>query len=417
MRVLIVTDAFPPHCGGSGWSTFHLTEALTRAGHDVHVIQPTPGRSGIGARRYEGVDVTEFGYVLRDVPYVRSVLRDEVMARRLAAHLVRELRERPADVVHAQHAISASPAIEAGREAGVPVVVTVRDYWPTCYFTTASVDGAHCPQCGFRGMLRCMREKSPRAYWAGIPLMPYMRRNVRRRQERLRQAAAVIAVSRYIADVVVRPIVGDAATHVIPNSIAADEVRRTAVEPPATALPERFLLFAGKLNALKGAEFALDVLSRIRHSIPLVMVGDGAQRAAIERRAREERLDIHFLPWAENREVWRIMRRAALVLVPSLWAEPLSRTVTEAMAVGAAVAASDRGGIHDQIEHLKSGLVLPADAGAFAEAIDALLDDPSASERYVTAARERVEAVFDDRAVLPQVEELYRSVAVGVRPS
>src|SRR5262245_8592668 len=125
MRVLIVTDAFPPHCGGSGWSTFHLTEALARRGHEVRVIQPIAGRSGIGAARCEGVDVAEFGYVFHDLPYVRSVLRDELLARRLAAHLVRELRDRPADVVHAQHAISASPAIEAGREAGVPVVVTV----------------------------------------------------------------------------------------------------------------------------------------------------------------------------------------------------------------------------------------------------------------------------------------------------
>ena len=76
MRVLIVTDAFPPRCGGSGWSTFQLTKALARAGHDVRVIQPTPGRSGIGARRYEGVDVVEFGYVLHDLPSgVRTALR------------------------------------------------------------------------------------------------------------------------------------------------------------------------------------------------------------------------------------------------------------------------------------------------------------------------------------------------------
>jgi glycosyltransferase involved in cell wall biosynthesis len=417
MRILIVTDAFPPRCGGSGWSAFHLTQALAREGHDVRVIQPRAGLSGIAMRRYEEVDVTEFGYVLHDLPYLRSVLRDEVLARRLTAHLVRELRVRPVDVVHAQHALSAPPSIAAGRTAGTPVVVTVRDYWPSCYFTTASVDGAQCPACGFRGMLRCMKEKSPRGYWAGVPLMPYMRRNVRRKQERLRQAAAVIAVSRYIADVVVRPIVGDGATHVIPNSIDADQVRRAAAEPPASELPDRFLLFAGKLNALKGAGFALDVVSRIRHSVPLVMVGEGAERPAIERRAREERLDVRFLPWVDNREVWRIMRRASAVLVPSLWAEPLSRTVTEAMAVGVPVAATDRGGIHDQIEQGKSGLVLPPDPRAFAESIDALLADPAARERYVAAARRRVEAAFDDRVVLPRLEALYRSVAAGVPSS
>jgi glycogen synthase len=417
MRLLIVTDAFPPLCGGSGWSTLHLAKALARAGHEVRVIKPEPRLHGVATRRYEGIDVTDFGYVFHDVPYLRSVLRDEVLRRRLHTFLVRELRARPADVVHAQHVLSAPPAIEAGREIGVPVVVTVRDHWPSCYFTTAHVEGESCPDCPFSKMLRCMKEKSERAYWAGIPMMPYMRRNVRQKQERLRHASAVVAVSRYIAERVVRPIVGDAATHVIPNSIDLEEVRRAAESPPENDLPERFLLFAGKLNFLKGAGFVLDVVARIRHSIPVLMVGQGRERPAIERRAREERLNVRFLPWVENREVWRIMRRAALVLVPSLWPEPLSRTVTEAMAVGTPVAATDRGGIHDQIEHQRSGLVLPADAAAFAAAIETFLADAEARERYVEAARHRVRTFFDHDVVLPRLESLYRRVAEVVSVS
>ena len=47
------------------------------------------------------------------------------------------------------------------------------------------------------------------------------------------------------------------------------------------------MLFVGKLNALKGAGFALDVMARIRHSMPLIMVGEGPQRPVIERRARD----------------------------------------------------------------------------------------------------------------------------------
>jgi hypothetical protein len=47
------------------------------------------------------------------------------------------------------------------------------------------------------------------------------------------------------------------------------------------------VLFVGKRNAVKGAGFALDVMTRIRHSMPLIMVGEGPQRPAIERRARD----------------------------------------------------------------------------------------------------------------------------------
>jgi glycogen synthase len=407
MRVLIVTDAFPPRCGGSGWSTFHLARALAARGHAIRVVKPQGGLTGVRVRRYEGISVTDFGYVLHDFPYLRNFEREQWLAVRLGGFLVEDLGRAPVDVVHAQHLLSALPSIVAARESRVPIVVSVRDHWPTCYFTTAHVPGDACPTCGFAKLLRCMREKSPRAYWAGVPMMPYMRHSVRRRQTALRRADAVVAVSEYIAERVVRPVVGAHATFVIPTSIDLAEVSRVCEERPATPVPDRFLLFVGKISRSKGADFTLDVLARLRHSIPLVMLGEGRERAAIERRAHEQRLDVRLLPWVDNREVLRIMRRATLLLVPSLWPESLSRTVIEGMAVGVPVAATDCGGIHDQILHEQSGLVLPADASSFAAAVDRFLDDASARPRFVSAARTRVESTFDHGTVLPRYESLY----------
>lgn len=408
MRLLIVTDAFPPQCGGSGWSTFHLTKALVLAGHEVRVVKPEPRLEGVRERSYEGIPVSDFGFFFRDLPYLRSFLRDEVLRLRLHGFLVREVSRRPAELIHAQHGISASPSISAARELGIPALVTVRDHWPVCYFTTGRTDGRHCPDCGFSGMLACMKEKSPHAYWAGIPFMPYMRRNMRRKQEWLRRADGVIAVSRYIADHVVRPVVGEAKTHVIPNLIDLEGVRQLALSPARIELPERFVLFVGKLTRAKGALFALDVVSRLQRRLPLVMVGDGPERPVIEERVRREGLDVRMIPWVDNVEVWRIMRRAALIVVPSLGPESLSRTVTEAMAVGAPVAATDRGGIHDQLEHGVSGLILPADPNLFAEAIEVILSDPLQTAHLAKAARERVETVFASDVVIPKMESLYR---------
>jgi glycosyltransferase involved in cell wall biosynthesis len=156
--------------------------------------------------------------VLHDVPYVRSWLRDELLRKRLERFLITEIDTRPVDIVHAQHVLSAPPAIAAAARLGMPSVVTVRDHWPVCYFTTAHVEGTACPDCGFAKMLTCMKGKSPRAYWVGVPLMPYMRRNIRQKQRALAQADAVIAVSGFIADRAVIPVVGRERTHVIPNA-------------------------------------------------------------------------------------------------------------------------------------------------------------------------------------------------------
>jgi len=408
MRVLIVTDAFPPRCGGSGWSTFHLARALAARGHAVRVIKPEANLEGVRRREYEGVPVTDFGYSLHDVPYVRSWERDERLRARLERFLVAEAAASPVDVIHGQHVLSAPPSVAAAAALGVPSVVTVRDHWPVCYFTTAHVEGELCPACGFTKMLACMRVKSPRAYWAGIPLMPYMRRNVRRKQHALARADAVIAVSNFIAERAVRPIVGEASAHVIPNPIDAAEVERIAEAPPALDLPSRFVLFVGKISRSKGAWLAFDAYALARpRDVPLVIVGDGPDRGELAARAEASGVAVRFFPWVENHEVWRVMRRAAAVLVPSLWPESLSRTVTEAMAAGAPIVATDCGGIHDQIRHHESGAVLPATAEAFAGEIAGLLADPGRGEAWAKRARAAVAERFDDRVVVPRIAELY----------
>lgn len=411
MRLLFVTDAFPPDCGGSGWSTFHLAKALVGAGHKLRVIKPEPGLAGIRRRTYEGISVVDFGFPFRDVPYLRSLLRDELLLRRLRDYLVAEIREEPVDLLHAQHAITAVPSIVAGLSSGVPTVVTVRDYWPICYFTTWHVAGGRCPECSVARMLACMKERNPRAYWAGIPMIPYMRRNVRRKQHWLRKADAVVAVSRYVAAEAVRPIVGDERTHVIPNLIDVDQVDRVTADPPQAALPQRFLLFVGKLNPLKGAGFVLDVVARLNDRIPLVVIGDGPERGAMEQRIRRDGLDVRLLPWLDNAEVWRVMKRATLVLIPSLWAEPLSRTVIEAMASASPIVATDVGGIRDQIEHDHSGLILPPDPEAFARAIADLLGDEPRRRRLGEEAYAQVRRKFHHAIVLPKIESLYSKLA------
>jgi len=407
LRVLIVTDAFPPHCDGSGWSTFHLARALADEGHEVRIIKPEPHLGGLRRRSYEGLEVSDFGFPYVDQPYVRNFLKNDLLYPRLREFLLGELRARPADVVHAQHVLSAPPAIAAARALGLPSVVTVRDHWPICYFTTWHVAGERCPDCSFGKMLACMKGKDPRGYWAGIPLMPYMRRNVRAKQRSLRQASAVIAVSRYIAREVLDPVVAADSIAVIPNFVDVDEIRRAADEPVDIALPRRFVLFAGKLQRLKGAHFTLDVAARLGREITLLVVGDGPERALMERRVRDESLNVRFVPWLDNTDVWRVMRRATVVLVPSIVQEALSRTVLEAMAVGTAVAATPSGGIHDQIRHGVSGIVAPPDAG-FVEALREVLADDALRERLVNRASADVRSRFDRRVVLADVVDLYR---------
>ena len=90
-----------------------------------------------------------------------------------------------------------------------------------------------------------------------------------------------------------------------------------------------------------------------------------------------------------------LQRRADVVIQKSL-AEGFGLTVAEAMWKARPVTASRRGGIQDQIEDGRSGVLLddPADLAAFGGAVCGLVGDPARAEAIGLAARERVREHF-----------------------
>jgi len=89
-----------------------------------------------------------------------------------------------------------------------------------------------------------------------------------------------------------------------------------------------------------------------------------------------------------------IQRRAAVVVQKSL-AEGFGLTVAEAMWKGRPVVGSRVGGIQDQIEHGKSGLLIdPTDGREFGAAVGSLLDDPDRAAGLGARAHERAGEEF-----------------------
>ena len=47
----MATDAFPPGCGGSGWSTYELARGLRDRGHEMTIVMPRVGTTTAGPER------------------------------------------------------------------------------------------------------------------------------------------------------------------------------------------------------------------------------------------------------------------------------------------------------------------------------------------------------------------------------
>lgn len=110
----------------------------------------------------------------------------------------------------------------------------------------------------------------------------------------------------------------------------------------------------------------------------------------------------------ENAAIVNALQRHATVVVQKSLREGFGLTVTEALWKGKPVVASRVGGIQDQIEAGRHGLLLddPRDSAEFARAVRSLLDDPELARRLGEAGRERVRSEFSGLGQLVQYAEL-----------
>ena len=157
-------------------------------------------------------------------------------------------------------------------------------------------------------------------------------------------------------------------------------------------------------------EAAVKVLSTHPDAIFLV-VGDGELRGALEKQARDLKIEnsVRFLGF--RADLPRINADLDCKVLCSQ-NEGLPVAVIEALAAARPVVATDVGSVKDLIENECSGVLIPAnDAGALASGIDKVLCDPLRAAKWGKAGRERVYPALDISRLVRDIEALYLDAA------
>ena len=399
MKILITTDAFPPGAGGSGQSTAALTRALARRGHDVTVVV---GKSWEHSKQeekeWEGTKVIEVG--------VGKASLGSAFRRESALSSFLEAWNERFDLAHAQHWLSAGATVGASRRTGLPVVVTVRDYWPVCIWSTMLSGDNLCPGCSYSRRVVCVGRRHP-LLWPVAPILPSrVGAEITRRQETLQKAAAVVAVSDHVQKSL--PSLPLTNTSVIPNVIDLESVSQSLAKPPPV-LPEKFVLFVGKLEPNKAPDRAVSIMHEAGVKLPLLIAGSGRLEHSLRHEAKRLGVDARMLGWVSEEMVLLLMKRASAVLFPSGWDEPLSRVLLNGLGVGAVLIVEPTGGSGDIVVDQKSGL-MGRTVSEMATALNRVVDDPSLAAGLRERAIQRAGDRFSETVVLPRLEELYLRV-------
>jgi glycosyltransferase involved in cell wall biosynthesis len=319
-------------------------------------------------------------------------------AARALREAVRRLRPDVAHVHNTWYALSPSVVAEL-HDAGVPVVMTLHNYRLLCANGMLFRDGRPCEDCvgshPWHGVRHgCYRASMALSVPAAATIALHRQLGTWQRRVGVFVAMTQFARERFVAG-------GLPAERIIvkPHFVADLGLRST---PPSAS---KQLLYVGRLSAEKGVGVLVEAFSRLtdRNGLQLVIVGDGPERAALERRAGP---GVRFVGRLSREETLRRMHGARALAFPSIWYEGQPMAVLEAMAAGLPVVASDIGGVAEILERGAGWLCPSGDAAAWATTLRRLAD-PAAVDATGLAARARWRERHTPEAGLSRLEAAY----------
>ena len=207
----------------------------------------------------------------------------------------------------------------------------------------------------------------------------------------------------------------EAHTEVIPYGL--DEASYPAPSEACLAqwrqrLGPRFLLFVGVLRYYKGLHLLLDALAGL--DLPLAIVGDGPERAALEAQAHRLGLrNCHVLGRLPEEDVAALYSLAETFVFPShLRSEAFGMALLEAAMYGKPLISCAIGsGMSEINRHEQTGLDVAPTSAAIREALLRLWQAPEERARFGAAARAHFERHFQAEQLGRRLATVYAQIA------
>jgi colanic acid biosynthesis glycosyl transferase WcaI len=408
MRILYLSQYFPPEVGATQTRAFEMARHLVSSGHRVTVLTEVPNHpAGVIRPEYRGRLYERASLEGIDVIRVWVMTSpDKTFSRRMAFYISYMVGAAVAGLVLARGQYDAifatSPPLFVGAAAlglsylrRIPLVFEVRDLWPESAVALGELT-------------------HPRAIALASNLeeMCYNR------------ARSIVAVTRGIQTrLLERGLPAHKVVH-IPNGANTDLFRPDPVGGARVraelGLEDAFVvLYAGIHGLAQGLETVLEAAVELQAEpdVHFVLVGEGPRKAALlEVWQRLGLSNVTFLPEQRRETMPAFLSGADVALVPlrdlALFRGAVPSKLFDAWACGCPVLLSIAGEARRVLEQAEGGLfVPPEDAHALAEGIRIARSDACQLRRWGQAGRTFTVANYSRAALAARLEALLRGVA------
>jgi len=400
MRVLFLTQYYPPETCAAPLRAYHFAVNLVRRGHRVTVVTGMPNHPGgvkhAGyARRLAAREESEGVRILRCYlcasPKKSFVSRMANQISFMVTSFLGALTAGPCDII-----LVSSPPLFLGATAwllhiikGAPFVLDLRDYWPR----------------------------------AAVELGQLRNRAVRRLAERLevflyRRAARLVVVTPAMLDMLLRRGVSRHRIELIMNG--ADLERFV----PAAGFDEKkngksTVIYGGTHGLVHGMEVILDAAEILKDDgrIEFLLVGDGVAKPRLMSDAGARGLsNIRFVRSQQPEELAQTIRSADVCVATTGTSEFSATTVIpvkmfDYMACGRPIVAAVGGDARHVIEEAHGGIVVePGDGAGLASAVLRLVGDPELRRELGDNGHEYVTRMFSRGDLALRMEGVLKEI-------
>jgi glycosyltransferase involved in cell wall biosynthesis len=397
MRILVLSNLYPPHyIGGYELGCYDVVEALKRRGHTLRIVTST---YGVDTMRREGdvyrclqSDLEWRGdYTVR---YWLDRANDEWRNRAIFKRIVGQWRP---DLVYVWNMRAISLALlPLAQTLGLPICYYVSDGWLA---QSDVIDRWSRPSPNpFKGALRSALEMVLTCAGLGVGGSELDLCSVQCTSEHLKQATLRAGKPVERAEVIHWGV----------------DTRRFRYRERATQQPIR-LLYVGQLVPTKGAHIAVEALRILYQqygvrNVNLTIVG-GTNIPSYAEQLNAAIAAADLAPMVTltgplpREQLPQIYQEHDLLVFPSIWDEPFSITLLEAMSSGLAVVGTDTGGSAEILRDDDNALIFPkGDAQACARRIAELLREPARIERIRAQGRATIERHFQIGQTIDRIE-------------